>query len=83
MGSSLLLTTGRGLFHFNLKGVEDMKNLNNNCQLDRDIKLESLNELYDEPLNDAQLQDASANLMDFFNVLIEIHQDNLKGGASC
>ncbi|OQX93772.1 MAG: hypothetical protein B6I23_02800 [Rickettsiaceae bacterium 4572_127] len=58
--------------------------IKNNCVLDSTVKLKSLNELYENKLTDAELCEASANLMDFFNVLIEIKQDQMKkGGAVC
>jgi len=54
------------------------------CVLDNTLKLKSLNELYDNKLTDAELCEASANLMNFFNVLIEIKQEEMKkGGAVC
>ncbi len=52
--------------------------IKNNCVLDNTVKLKSLNELYENKLTDAELCEASANLMDFFNVLIEIKQDEMK-----
>ena len=52
--------------------------IKNNCVLDNTVKLKSLNELYENKLTDAELCEASANLTDFFNVLIEIKQDQMK-----
>ena len=44
--------------------------------LDRNIVLESINDLYDEPLSEEELKEASQNLIDFFNILIEADLDN-------
>lgn len=37
-----------------------------------------LNKLYDEPLDDAEIRQASSNLIEFFKVLVEIDNQQSK-----